>query len=362
MVKVLAFYLPQYHPIPENDTWWGMGFTEWTNTAKAIPLFPGHYQPHLPGNLGYYDLRKPDDRQAQAALAKEYGLGGFVYWHYWFGNGKQLLERPFKEVLESGQPDFPFCLAWANQSWTGVWHGLDKKILIEQTYPGKEDYIAHFNHVLPAFRDPRYLRIENKPVFVVFSPELLPDAKTYTSLWNELALQNGLDGIWFIGIHFQKWDFRADGFNGTTFHQPSHYLSDYRKAHPWRSGINALKELVFKPSPKRMDLEKLVNTYQFDRFKEEDVMPAIIPNWDNTPRSGGRGWVFENTTPELFKKHLGSAVESVRNKPEDKQIVFIKSWNEWAEGNYLEPDQRWGMGFLEALKEVTAGSKANHKS
>jgi len=357
MVKILSFYLPQYHPIPENNEWWGEGFTEWTNTAKARPLFPGHYQPHLPADLGYYDLRLPDDREAQASLAKEYGLGGFVYWHYWFGDGKQLLERPFAEVLESGKPDFPFCLAWANQSWTGVWHGLGDKVLIEQTYPGKDDYIAHFEHLLKAFHDQRYLRIENKPVFIVFSPQLLPDAGFFTTLWNELAVEHGFEGIYFIGIHFEPWNFRGDGFNGTTFHQPSHYLADYRRAHPWKSRLNALTDIIFNHAPKRFDFEKLANTYQFDRFLETNVMPAIIPNWDNTPRSSRRGWVFENTTPGVFKNHLRAAIKSVKNKPHDKQVVFVKSWNEWAEGNYLEPDRRWGMGFLEAIREVLSEYK-----
>lgn len=351
---ILAFYLPQFHPIPENDEWWGKGFTEWTNTSKAKPLFPGHYQPHLPADLGFYDLRLPETRRAQAMLAKESGLGGFIYWHYWFGNGKQLLERPFNEVLDSGQPDFPFCLAWANQSWTGKWHGLHDKILIEQTYPGKDDYIAHFYHLLNAFHDPRYLRIDNKPVFIVFSPQLLPDGKFFTALWNELALKNGLEGIYFIGIHYEDWNFRADGFDGKTFHQPSHYLTDLGKAHPWKTRLSMLTDLIFSQSPKRFDFKKLVTIYQFKRFNEDDVIPTIIPNWDNTPRSGKRGWVFENTTPELFKQHLRSAIDSVKYKPQDKRIVFVKSWNEWAEGNYLEPDLRWGHGFLNAIREVLA--------
>ena len=168
--RVLAYYLPQFHPIPENDEWWGKGFTEWTNVGKAKPLFPGHYQPHVPADLGYYDLRVPETREAQAQMAREYGIEGFVYWHYWFGNGKRLLERPFNEVLESGKPDFPFALAWANETWSGFYHGLrdEKQILIEQTYPGEEDYIAHFNALLPAFKDKRYITCDGKPIFVIY--------------------------------------------------------------------------------------------------------------------------------------------------------------------------------------------------
>ena len=166
--RVIAFYLPQFHPIPENDEWWMKGFTEWTNVGKARSLFPGHYQPKVPADLGYYDLRVPETRQAQADMAREYGIEGFCYWHYWFGNGKRLLERPFNEVLASGKPDFPFCLAWANESWKGFFHGVKtKQALITQLYPGEDDYIAHFETVLPAFKDPRYITVDDKPVFMI---------------------------------------------------------------------------------------------------------------------------------------------------------------------------------------------------
>src|SRR5208283_1156501 len=166
--RLIALYLPQYHPIPENDEWWGKGFTEWTNVVKAKPSFRGHRQPHIPADLGFYDLRVPETRIAQAELALEYGIGGFCYWHYWFGEGKKLLEKPFEEVLKSGEPDFPFCLAWANESWTGVWHGSPDKVLREQTYPGSNDDEAHFYYLLTAFRDSRYLKVDDRPIFYVY--------------------------------------------------------------------------------------------------------------------------------------------------------------------------------------------------
>src|SRR5205809_7458559 len=169
-VRLIAFYLPQYHPIPENDQWWGPGFTEWTNTAKARPLFRGHYQPHVPADLGFYDLRQPETREAQAEMARAYGIEAFCYYHYWFGNGRRLLQRPFEEVVQLGQPDFPFCLCWANETWTGVWHGLSSHVLIEQTYPGKEDAARHFHTLLPAFLDRRYVTVDGKPLFLVHSP------------------------------------------------------------------------------------------------------------------------------------------------------------------------------------------------
>ena len=168
--RVIAFYLPQFHPIPENDEWWGKGFTEWTNTAKAKPLFPGHYQPHVPADLGFYDLRVPETRIAQAEMAKEYGIEGFCYYHYWFA-GKRLLERPFDEVLNSGMPDFPFCLCWANQTWTGIWHGSPDRVLIEQTYPGPEDEEVILIICCKAFHDQRYIKVDGKPMFLVYCPK-----------------------------------------------------------------------------------------------------------------------------------------------------------------------------------------------
>ena len=202
------------------------------------------------------------------------------------------------------------------------------------------------------FNDRRYLRVDNKPVFFVFSPEQIPDGKYFTSIWNELAIKNGLDGIYFIGIHYKAWDYRGDGFDGNTFHQPSHYITDYSAFNPWKTKFQIITDRISWQLPKRFNFEKLVKFYQLERFKEPDVFPTIIPNWDNTPRSGRSGWVFENTTPEVFKKHLRSAAFSVKNKPHDKQIVIVKSWNEWAEGNYVEPDLQWGKGFLNSIRDV----------
>ena len=217
-VRVIAFYLPQFHPTPENDKWWGKGFTEWTNVGKAKPLFKGHYQPKVPADLGYYDLRVPETRKAQADMAKEYGIEGFCYWHYWFGNGRRLLERPFNEVLNSGEPDFPFCLAWANHSWEDKQFSKDggHKMLMEQLYPGDEDYIAHFNAVLPAFKDHRYIRVNGNPVFVIYSPMNVPDAAHFISLWQELAKPHGFQ-IHFVAHtskpeemeQYKKWGFKA---------------------------------------------------------------------------------------------------------------------------------------------------------
>jgi lipopolysaccharide biosynthesis protein len=196
--RAIALYLPQFHPIPENDEWWGKGFTEWTNTAKARPRFPGHYQPHVPADLGFYDLRVPETRAQQAEMARAHGVEGFCYYHYWFA-GKRILQRPFDEVVASGEPDFPFCLCWANETWSGVWHGDPRRTLIAQTYPGEEDHRAHFATLLPAFRDPRYIRVAGKPVFLIYKPLDLPDAAATLALWTRMAEEAGLPGLHFVG-------------------------------------------------------------------------------------------------------------------------------------------------------------------
>jgi hypothetical protein len=350
-VKFLSFYLPQYHPIPENDQWWGKGFTEWTNVAGAKPLFRNHHQPNIPSDLGFYDLRVPEVRESQAELARNYGIDGFCYWHYWFGNGKQLLERPFREVLESGKPDFPFCLAWANQSWTGKWHGLQDQILIEQLYPGKSDYTNHFYHLLSAFQDHRYIKINNKPLFVVFTPDCLPNPIEYTTLWNQLAIKEGFNGVHFVGIHQLYWDHKKDGFDDKTIHQPGQFVEVY-EADKTIKKIPFLSKFFHDNGLKIIDYRNLVKSNDFNKVTDKDFLPTVLPNWDNTPRSKYDGWVFQGSTPDLFKKHLEGAKDYILNKPFGEKIIFIKSWNEWAEGNYLEPDFRWGRSYLEVIKQV----------
>jgi len=351
MVTILAFYLPQFHPIPENNAWWGKGFTEWTNTARGSPLFPGHHQPNLPADLGFYDLRLPEVREAQAALARESGIGGFIYWHYWFGNGKQLLERPFNEVLAGGKPDFPFCLAWANQSWTGIWHGLKNKTLIEQTYPGREDHVSHFNALLPAFADPRYIKLNGKPVFFIYEPATFPELRAFTDLWNGLAVKNGFPGMYFIGVNHLAWDYRQDGFDEMTVYMPGHYVDTYQE-NLYRSLKNSFKRHLIKPFPMVIKYRDIISTYRFDRFRNRDFIPCILPNWDNTPRSGRRGLVFHQSTPDLFGRHLRKAIRFVLDNRRSHNLLIIKSWNEWAEGNYLEPDLQWGRGNLDMIRQV----------
>ena len=354
--RILAYYLPQFHPIPENDEWWGKGFTEWTNVGKAKPFFPGHYQPHVPADLGYYDLRVPETREAQAQMAREYGIEGFIYWHYWFGNGKQLLERPFKEVLESGKPDFPFALAWANESWSGSFHGLKEgKELIEQTYPGEDDYVNHFYSVLPAFKDKRYIRCEGKPLFFIYRPLQCPDVDRLISLWQQLAIDNGVGGIFFVAIVRSLYSEES----AKSFFGAMHDLgfSSINVINAYNApitdlGFRFMRKVFFK----MLRITPDIRPYDYSQFQcplddNESVFPSILPNWDHTPRSGKKGIVLCGSSPSKFQECLSKKLEIIKNKPFDKRFLIIKSWNEWAEGNYLEPDLQYGKGYLEALKQ-----------
>ncbi len=355
-LRVIAFYLPQYHPIPENDEWWGRGFTEWRNAAKARPLFRGHYQPHVPADLGFYDLRLPETRWAQAEMARSHGVEGFCYWHYWFA-GRRILERPFDEVLRSKEPDFPFCLAWANQSWTGIWHGLKDKVLIAQTYPGRADYRAHFEAVLPAFTDRRYISVDGKPLFYVYSPLELPDAREFVDLWKELALKAGLRGLYLVAEAPDGWDATGRGFDATV----EGGLPSLLVRQPWSRPKGRLRWEWKRRAG-------LPTVYRYATVCESLIghggsVPSratrhirLLPNWDNTPRSGQNGLVLHDSTPGLFQRQIQAAIRVTAALPLEHRIAFLKSWNEWAEGNHLEPDVRFGRGYLEALRmEVSSG-------
>ena len=347
--RLIAYYLPQFHPITENNTWWGHNFTEWTHVTAARPLFRDHYQPRLPADLGFYDLREPDIRAAQVELARNNGIEGFCYWHYWFA-GKRLLERPFKEVLATGRPDFPFCLAWANQSWTGIWHGVPDRMLMEQTYPGVKDDKAHFYDVLEAFKDDRYMTVDGKPIFIVYSPDEIPEPKRFTETWRELALKEGLPGLYFIGIAMPAWNPEPHGFDGSIINNPGLILEEMRTGH-YRPKYSGLFRRLFR-KPTVYSYEDTVPYAVPSHAMDFTQYPCVLPNWDNTPRCGVHGIVFHHSTPELFKIQLKKAFEQVKDRKRDQRIIFIKSWNEWAEGNYLEPDQRFGKGYLEVINNL----------
>ena len=375
--RVIAFYLPQFHPIPENDEWWGKGFTEWTNVGKAKPLFKGHYQPRVPADLGYYDLRMPEVREAQAQMAKEAGIEGFCYWHYWFGNGKRILERPFNEVLESGKPDFPFCLGWANHSWTNkTWEVGTRKVkestLLEMVY-NKEEYIKHFNEILPAFKDKRYIQVDGKPLFLVFRPLEIPDPKEFIDLWQSLAKEHGLNGIHFVGISpsidvdkqstlnvlKRKIPSEGDVLYPNLFAQGFDAINSrgvFRAELLARSLFNIVKRYVLRVLFNHFVLAKMpqkeINKYMYDEYdKLENVYPTLLPNWDRSARSGKQARIYTDSTPEVFKEQLLSALSLLEDKNDEHKILFLQSWNEWAEGNYVEPDLKYGHGFLDVIQE-----------
>lgn len=346
--RIVAFYLPQYHPIPENDAWWGHGFTEWTNVKKARSLFPGHQQPKEPGELGYYNLLSPEIREKQANLAKEAGIEGFCYWHYWFA-GKRLLERPFNEVLSSGKPDFPFCLCWANHSWYAkTWNkDLPDTLLIEQTYPGEADFIEHFNAMLPAFKDSRYMKVDNKPIFGIFSPQDMQHTALFLECWNRLAKENGFDGMYIVCISYNKQQ------NATLLKQGYDALI-YDLAFIRRSVPRFIYQFlhdVFR-IPKIIDYRDYARTALRLTPVQENILPCLIPNFDHTPRSGWRGAVMTNSTPTNWYKFLKPLFKRLSVKPKESNLVFIKSWNEWGEGNYMEPDKKYGKEYINACKKA----------
>lgn len=352
-VRAIAFYLPQFHPIPENDAWWGRGFTEWTNVATAKSLFKGHEQPVIPADLGFYDLRLPETRIAQAEMAREYGVEGFCYWHYWF-NGKRLLERPFEEVLTSGSPDFPFCLGWANHSWTGVWKDEPDRKLIDQTYPGFDDDKAHFEYLFKAFKDDRYMTVDGKPIFVIFRPTDMPESKKRFDYWRELAINAGLPGLYIVGVNILNFtNCKALGLDAIIVSALGVVTSQSKIVNTSKRIFWWLKRNFDLGGPQVEDYSRAIKHLipKLDDFDVE-AYPCVYPNWDNTPRKGRKGFVLKDSTPDLFETLLKDAVRAVAHLNDDHKIVFIKSWNEWAEGNYLEPDLKWGCSYLEKIKKV----------
>lgn len=346
-VKLISFYLPQYHPIPENDRWWGKGYTEWSGVSRAKPHFDDHYQPHLPERMGFYDLRLPEARERQAALARAHGIHGFCYHYYWFA-GRRLLERPLDEVVASGAPDFPFCVCWANESWTRRWDGGEKRVLLAQTYSPELDR-AFLEELVPLFRDPRYIRVNGDPMLVVYRPQDLPDPGATTRRWREVARVNGLPGLHLVAARtFGLTDPRPLGFDAAVEFPP--HVPDLlsmrcpvRGVDPKFGGdILAYRTLVQK------QLAMPATPYRLYR--------TAMPGWDNTPRLGQRATIFHGATPELYERWLQALVEQTRLAPSAHRMVFVNAWNEWAEGAHLEPDRRFGTGYLEATARALAPS------
>ncbi|MBP8250981.1 MAG: glycoside hydrolase family 99-like domain-containing protein [Herpetosiphon sp.] len=355
-LKALAFYLPQFHPIPENDAWWGKGFTEWTNVAKARPQFRGHYQPHLPSDTGFYDLRLPEARQLQADLARDYGITGFCYYHYWF-NGRRLLERPFNDVLASGQPDLPFCLCWANEDWTRAWDGRSGEYLLQQHYSETDDQ-AHCQALAPAFADPRYIRIDGKPLFLMYRASRMPDPLRATTTWRETAQRLGIGELFLARVEsFASEQVTAPqtlGFDAAVEFQPDWRLlgkplhRDIVRRALWKLGINRSGYQRHNVYDYATMMQTMLSKPDVDYLR----FPCVTPSWDNTARRANDAGIVHGSTPELYEQWLTTIVQRVKQRPANQQVLFINAWNEWAEGNHLEPDQRWGRAYLEATKRA----------
>ena len=342
-VRLIAFYLPQFHPIPENDDWWGEGFTEWTNVRSAQPLFSGHRQPREPGELGYYDLRDPEVRDRQAALARAYGIHGFCYYHYWFG-GKRLLERPFDEVLASGRPDLPFALCWANESWSRRWDGSEQEILQAQAYSAADD-LAHARALLPALHDDRAIKVEGKPLLLIYQGWVLPDAQRLTDTWRTEASRSGLPGLHLLSVetgYDAGWDATEVGFDGKVRFQPQFTTL----------GTTGRIEVDGQPSLTVHDYRRSWPVLSEPPTVSYPTYEVVFPGWDNTPRRGSKGVVVCDATPDLYERWLTKAVERARSRLPAARLVFINAWNEWAEGAYLEPDATFGRAWLEATRRA----------
>lgn len=369
-MKIISFFLPQFHPIPENDFWWGKGFTEWTNVVKAKPRYNNHYQPHIPSELGFYDLRTSETRIDQEKLAFENGLHGFCYYHYWF-NGKLVLERPLNEKLKSEEQKLPFCICWANENWTRAWDGQEKNILLEQTY-SKNDAIDHINHLVKIISSKIYITIHDKPLILIYRPDLIPDSKNYFKIWREEATKNGLKGLHIAGVQsglvkLSNEQIIECGFDSVIDFQPNReYFPTFSS--PKRVLIEFLRRIlpneVFQliknnaNTMNKIDYEKMVKIVKnsYNTKKNYTFFPTIFPSWDNTARRK-TPTIIENDDENLFYNWLHEAKVCIENRHDDEKIIFINAWNEWAEGCHLEPDKKNGRKFLKSIKRLVENSK-----
>ncbi len=351
-MRVIAYYLPQFHAIKENDEWWGKDYTEWVSVREAKPLFKGHQQPVEPGELGYYNLMDADVRERQAALAREAGIEGFCYWHYWF-DGKQLLEQPLQAVLKSGKPDFPFCIGWANESWKAkTWlnqQAAPDRVLIEQTYSEVDDR-AHFEAILPMLRDKRYIKVDNKPLLMIYRPLDLPDGKAWMERWQQMAKNAGFNGLFLLGhtLYAQETDaILRLGFDAVNIVPIGDVKRNKKLA---ILHLPTLVRYLMGRSPLVYEYARAIKLFASPVMQREDVVPTIMPNWDHSPRSKNRAFILHDATPQAFKQHV-EAIKQIVDKKKNP-LVMLKSWNEWGEGNYIEPDRRWGRQFLDFIGQI----------
>ena len=350
--RTIAFYLPQFHPFPENDLWWGKGFTEWANVTKAEPNFIGHYQPRLPADLGFYDLRLIEVMQQQADLAKRYGISGFCFYYYWF-EGKRLLDHPIEQMLAAGEPDMPFCLCWANENWTRRWDGNDQEVLMAQAYSPEDDE-AVINDLIRYFRDSRYIRIDGRPLILVYRVSLFPDFAATAARWREVCKQQGVGEIYLAMV--ESMELVSSNKN------PNEFGCDAAVEFPPQGMAEPTDLSGEKINPEFVgevaDYRDIAVTYATREFPDYTRFKGVMPGWDNTARRQNNGFCFEHATPGAFQAWLEETIEQTRQQHHgDESLVFINAWNEWAEGAYLEPDQRFGHTYLEAVKNATESGR-----
>lgn len=365
-MKIIAYYLPQFHEIPENNKWWGKGFTEWTNVKKSKPLFENHYMPRIPLNNNYYDLSDISTQKWQVDLAKKYGVYGFCMYHYWF-NGHLLLEKPIDNYLKHKELDLPFCISWANEYWTNGWVSDDQKVLISHDNNDENDWINHFNYLLPFFKDDRYIKIKGKPLIVIYFPNVLHKYDQMIDCWRKMAKQNGFDDIYVL---YQKamthFDSKIDKscFDGGIEFQPGYsqvknQSNASRRYSEFRIKLATLlrvklhlnyKHKIKKANAIRFDYDKTWEDIISTRPDNPNMYPGAFVDWDNTPRKGTRGSYYFGVNPKKFKNYLSRQIRNVRDNY-NKDMLFMFAWNEWGESGYLEPDEKYKYGYLEAIKE-----------
>lgn len=382
-MRTIAFYLPQFHAISENDAWWGEGFTEWVNVKAATPLYDGHDQPRVPLNKNYYNLLDIDVMAWQVDLAKQYGVYGFCFYHYWF-DGKLLLEKPVEQYLEHKELELPFCMCWANEHWTNTWVSQKNQVLIEQRYGGPAEWEQHFNYLLPFFQDSRYIKNDGKPLMVIYRPEIIECLNEMLDYWQELAKQNGLPGLDFAYQHM-FFDLQKDKddsrFTYNIEYQPAYAINDTAKQE--YKFLSSMKGKLVKQMdkigfrlPENPNLfqrayrklwegmrdfhpQKLIRQSYDDMWNavlrrqptDEKCVPGAFVDWDNTPRHHENGRVFTGAAPEKFQKYMTEQIRRAR-EVYHKDMLFLFAWNEWAEGGYMEPDEHHGCAYLEALKHA----------
>lgn len=353
-IRPIAIYLPQFHPIPENDLWWGKGFTDWANVSKAKPLLKNHYQPHIPADFGYYDLRDVDILEKQSRLSKDHGIAGFCFYHYWF-NGKRLLNLPVDELLRTGKPDFPFCLAWANEDWTRAWDGSTGEILIKQQYNDKDD-LDHIRFLCSVFSDKRYIRVDGKPLFIIYQPALFPDIRKTLDIWRQEALKNGTGELYLCYFEniLQGMDPVSYGFDAAIEFQPNWWklpppmkrsrIGSYLMEKGFY--LNAYhKHMVFDYFEVAQRMIEYAKDIKYKRYR------CLMPMWDNSPRRKKEAAIFIDSTPEKFAYWLNSILQSFKPFGKGENFLFINAWNEWGEGNHLEPSEKWGHAYLKVTKQ-----------